>query len=117
MLEAPKVADEGTGTKRPSTDPFLLDNLEIGKPDKLGNIVREIFWIGEHYAIYCSDKGVYVHFSDLPDVEQAQRERFTEICPELCELRYLTAQMRGRNWWPWSSRPRRHTLYDANMAQ
>jgi hypothetical protein len=116
MLEAPRAADRADKDGS-CTDPFCLGDLEVGKPDKLGNKVIEILWIGAHYAIYCSEKGIYVHFSDSLQTEEIQRERFTAICPELCELRYLTTQMRGWNWWPWSSGERRHTLYEHNMAQ
>jgi hypothetical protein len=114
MLEVPR-ADDRTEDAEPCA--FPLRDLQKGKPDKLGNIVREILWIERNYAIYSSDKGIYVHFSDKAEMEKEQRKRFTEISPELCELRYLTAQMRGWNWWPWFSSHRRHTLYEHNMAQ
>jgi hypothetical protein len=93
----------------------LLDQIAPNKEDKLHNKIREILWRGTNYAIYCSDKGIYVHFSDCKKEEEDQRKRFTKICPEVCELRYLTDQMRGRNWWPRSDL--RHTLYAHNMAQ
>lgn len=63
------------------------------KKDKLGNRIVELLWVGSQYAIYRSEKGVYVHFSDCPEEEKKQRAAFTEICPQLCELRYLTSQM------------------------
>src|SRR5262249_15982152 len=85
-----------------------------------GNTVREVLFSEASYAIYWSDKGIFVHFSDSPEERRDQRQRFTEIVPELCELRYLTAEMRGwhwlPSWWPWLPRLR-HTLYDHNMAQ
>jgi hypothetical protein len=98
--------------------PFRLCQLEVGKPDKLHNTVKEIFWIGPNYAIYCSDKGVYTQFSDIPDEEKQQTEKFTEICPELCELRYLTSQMRSAiiPFRP-SRREPGDTLFEHNMAQ
>src|SRR5262245_3368304 len=94
----------------------LLNQIAPGCEDKLHNKIKEILWRGASYAIYCSDKGIYVHFSDCKEEEEDQRKRFTKICPELCELRYLIAQMRGWIWWPWSHK-RRHTLYEHNMAQ
>ena len=97
------------------TNPLLLRDLKCGAPDKLGNAVQEIMWMGAHYAVYCSDKGIYVHFSDCSDIEKEQRARFSKICPELCELRYLTAQMHG--WRPWLPRRPQHSLYEHNMAQ
>jgi len=110
-------ADGRTAEGKPCTRSSGVRGLEKNKQDKLGNTVREILWRQKNYAIYSSDKGVYVHFSDCEQEEKDQRKRFTDICPELCELRYLTAQMRGWNWWRWFSSHRRDTLYDHNMAQ
>jgi uncharacterized membrane protein YedE/YeeE len=98
-----------------TTSPLHLRDLKCGTPDKLGNTVQEIMFMGAHYAVYCSDKGIYVHFSDCAEIEKEQRERFSKICPELCELRYLTAQMHG--WQPWAPRHPEHSLYEHNMAQ
>jgi hypothetical protein len=126
--DPPPVAD----SEMTLCSPFALSRLKIGSPDKLGNIVQEILWLGAEYAIYRSNKGVYVHFSDCPEKEEEQRQRFTEICPELCELRYLTTQMgtskmfphRIAKWWrqlaandlPTPSE-RRYALFEQNMAQ
>jgi hypothetical protein len=104
---------------RTCTRPLLLCELAVDKPDRLHNTVREIFWAGMNYAIYCSDKGVEVQFSDNPEEEKQQRNKFTEICPELCELRYLTSQMRSRihiPFWPIHRTPG-DTLFEHNMAQ
>jgi hypothetical protein len=108
----------------PCTNPFPLSALKEGKKDKLGHEVEEILWVGRNYAVYRSQKGVYVQFSDCPQEEEIQRCRFTEISPELCELRYLTYEMRSYEMRPrWSfafGRPiHRHpwSLYYHNMAQ
>ena len=98
------------------SDDFSLSTLRKDEKDRLGNTVKEILWIEKDYAVYCSDKGIYVQFSDCPQQRKVQRSQFTKIVPELCELRYLTAQMRRRNPLRHSSEPR-HTLYDHNMAQ
>ena len=127
MLEGSSSAANAKAAKgEPCTTPFLLCDLSVGGPDKLGNTVQEILWLGASYAIYSSDKGVYVHFSDCPEEEKDQRKKFTEICPELCELRYLTDQMRNA-WWRSAratsqsalktSGHRGHALYEHNMAQ
>jgi hypothetical protein len=110
---AGRMTDEGG----PCTKPFLLCDLMEGKKDKLGCEVEEILWIGRDYAIYRSRKGVYVQFSDSPQEAAVQRSRFTEISPELCELRYLTYQMHSA--WNFGFGPRRHpsSLYDHNLAQ
>jgi len=103
----------------PCTKPFLLCQLKEGQKDKLGHTVEEIFWIGQGYAVYRSEKGVYVQFSDAPDVEAVQRSRFTAISPELCELRYLTYEMRYGLFGVLRSRTGGHpsSLYEHNMAQ
>ena len=76
---------------------FSLAEIRLTKEDKLGNIVQEILWCGSEYIIYRTCKGVFVHFSDRPKTERIQRQAFNQICPELCELRYLTHEMR-RKW-------------------
>jgi hypothetical protein len=97
-------------------DPFPLCQLRSGCPDKLHQIVEDILWIGKNYAIYRSPKGVFVHFSDNPDEETRQRSLFTAICPDLCELRYFTAQIRSSWNFPFGNRDR-ITLYEHNIAQ
>jgi hypothetical protein len=91
-MEDQTARRDGNG---PCATPFLLGQLKEGERDKLGHIVKEILWIGQEYAIYRSKYGVYVQFSDSHDVEKDQRKKFTEISPELCELRYLTYEMRS----------------------
>jgi hypothetical protein len=109
-----KMSAAAADASGPCTKPFLLCELMEGKDDKLGHIVEEILWIGQNYAIYRSQKGVYVQFSNVLQEAAEQRCRFTEISPELCELRYLTNEMRS-GWNP----TRRHPsyLYDHNIAQ
>lgn len=101
----------------PCTKPFLLCELREGQTDKLGHRVEEIFWIGQKYAVYRSEKGVYVQFSDCPREEAAQRSKFTKISPELCELRYLTYEMRTRAFSLWRHALPPSSLYEHNMAQ
>ncbi len=94
---------------------FRLCDLVEGKKDKLGHVVQEILWIGQRYAIYCSKTGMHVQFSDLTDEEAEQRSRFTEISPEICELRYLTPQMHSTRKFGFNRN--RPSLYDHNIAQ
>jgi hypothetical protein len=77
---------------------FLLCQVKAGEDDKLGNKVLEILWCGIDYVIYRTAKGVFINFSDCAKREKQQRAAFTAICPELCELRFLTHEMRGRPW-------------------
>jgi hypothetical protein len=114
-----KVSDEQLGDDGPCAKSFLLCQLKEGQKDKLEHLVEEIFWIGQQYAVYRSEKGVYVQFSDSPDVEAVQRRRFTAISPELCELRYLTYEMRSHSFRRLISQTSSHpsSLYEHNMAQ
>jgi hypothetical protein len=117
--------DDRTSILAPDTKPrscaapFMLCELKEDEPDKYGHNVEQILWLVKNYAIYRTKQGVYVHFSDDDQEAREQRCRFTKICPELCELRYLTAQIR-------SMKPLifgggggygRSTLYDHNIAQ
>jgi hypothetical protein len=103
----------------PCTTPFLLCELVEGGKDRLGHEVEEILWMGRNYTIYRSEKGVDVQFADTPSEEATQRCRFTGISPELCELRYLTNEMRA-GWFSAIASRTGHLpseLYDHNMAQ
>jgi hypothetical protein len=99
----------------PCTKPFLLSDLSVGKKDKLGHVIAEILWLARNYAVYRSHRGVYVHFSNCPQEENNQRSRFTRISPELCELRYLTAQMSSGLTFGLRGPP--SSIYHHNMAQ
>jgi hypothetical protein len=72
MQEALKVplgpADESCDSR------VLLNQIAPGCEDKLHNKIKEILWRGANYAIYCSDKGIYVHFSDCKEEEEDQRK-------------------------------------------
>ncbi|MGJ0426858.1 hypothetical protein [Methylocystis sp.] len=86
---------------------FHIEEIQPGKKDKLGNDIMQVLWYGSNYIVYKSGYGVCVHFSNDKDIEKAQRDALTIISPELCELRYLTSQMRGDGL----------SLYDFNIAQ
>ncbi|KRR09921.1 hypothetical protein CQ12_05760 [Bradyrhizobium jicamae] len=106
---------QSQGELKPDTKPFLLCELAVGAKDKLGNVIAEILWLARDYAVYRSHRGVHVHFSDCPAEEDDQRRRFTQISPELCELRYLTAQM--SSGWTFGLRRPPASIYHHNMAQ
>jgi hypothetical protein len=94
------------GTKR-------LADLQKGSVDRLGNRVHEVEWMGEDYAVYRSDKGIYVHFADCREKEREQRRRYDEIAAMLCQLRFLSSQMNQ-----WKLRLRRTlTYYDHQIVQ
>ncbi|HTO66098.1 MAG TPA: hypothetical protein VMM15_33160 [Bradyrhizobium sp.] len=107
------------------TTKFRLCQLKERQTDRYGHIVEEIFWIAPTYAVYRSEKGVCIQFSDDTQEEDHQRDRITEISPELCELRYLTYEMRSRwhfgfslKWlFRWRSKFDPSSLYEHNMAQ
>jgi hypothetical protein len=109
----------GQDRSEPCTNPFRLRELKEGEKDKLGHEVEEILWLARNYAIYRSRLGVYIQFSDLPQEEDFQRKKFTEVSPELCELRYLTHEMRSTFALGFGRRASQQpsTLYEHNMAQ
>jgi hypothetical protein len=107
---------QSQGEPKPCTKPYLLCELVVGAKDKLGNVIAEILWLARNYAVYRSNRGVHVHFSDCPEEEDEQRRRFIHISPELCELRYLTAQM-SSGWTFGRRRPPPASIYHHNMAQ
>ena len=121
------VAADAAEADGPCRSDFSLDQVRLGEKDKLGNKVLEILWVGEDYKVYRTDRGVYVNFSDCAHRERQQREAFTEICPELCELRFLTHEMHGEPgsglmFWRLSrsgSEPpdRGASLFEHNIAQ
>jgi hypothetical protein len=100
-------------------EPFSIDELIETKRDRLHYKVEEMFWLGLNYAIYRSEKGVSVQFSDCAVEAKAQRSRFTEISPELCELRHLTSEMRSKSLFGYPLRASRKSasLYEHDMAQ
>jgi hypothetical protein len=102
----------------PCADKFDLSELREGGSDKLGHIVEEILWVGKNYAIYRTNVGVYVHFSDDENEADEQRQRFIKVCPEICELRYLTPQIRSTGHWIFGRKNREDaSLFDHNIAQ
>jgi hypothetical protein len=83
----------GPGRAVDAPGPAPLSQIRRGAEDGLGNRIEELYWCGSNYTIYRSNRGVFVHFSDCPEEARRQRLAFTEICPELCELRFLTGEM------------------------
>jgi len=81
-----------------SHEDFSLKRIQRGEHDKLGNKILEILWLSPDYAVYRTASGVFIHFSDDKQKEVEQRAAFTTICAELCELRFLTSEMRVKRW-------------------
>jgi len=97
---------------------LCLGDLRKGQRDSLGANVRDILFRGRDYAIYRSDRGVYVHFADDPTVERSQRAAYAKLCVQLCELRYLTSQLRAGGMHRLLGRfAGQDSLFDHNMAQ
>src|SRR3954447_14082504 len=93
-----------------------LSDLVVGKSDSIGAQVYDVLFRGCDYAIYRSDRGIYVHFSDDEQKEQGQRRAYSLLCGQICELRYLTTQMRPSVGRKRAARSQ-ELLYDHNMAQ
>ncbi len=117
---APNADDSSAGAH---CGPFPLRNITPGATDKLGHRILEVLWCGSDYAVYRSERGVYVHFSDCEELAAQQRAAFNQIAPELCELRVFTSQMRRdahqtghRGSWLRKQVPE-GLLFDHNVAQ
>lgn len=93
-----------------------LRQLKVGCPDAIGAKVFSIEFRTDNYAIYRSERGVYVQFSDCAAIRQAQVFEYTKLSKQLCELRYLTNQMRPHALLRWFGF-RRDLIYDYNMGQ
>jgi hypothetical protein len=100
---------------RENSEPVSLRELSVGKKDYMGHHIEDVLWKGTDYGIYRTGKGVQVQFSDDEDVAHLQRQRYAELCPELCELRYLSNQINTSDFG--SKKHGRPTLYDYNIAQ
>jgi hypothetical protein len=101
-----------------ATRGLSICDLQIGCKDSIGEKVLAILFRGHDYAIYRSNRGVYVHFSDDLKAEQDQRSAYAKLSIQLCELRYLTSQMQSGVLGPLVGRlVRRDSLYQHNMAQ
>ena len=126
LIDEPAPAGPPT-VGSPCHSPFSLREIQVGQEDKLGNVVKEILWCGKDYIVYRTDPGVHVNFSDCAKRESKQREAFTEICPELCELRFLTHEMKSTkllSWLSWRNRGGKAehgghgaSLFEHNIAQ
>lgn len=94
-----------------------LCQLKKGEPDAIGAEVQSIEFRGDDYVIYRSDRGVYVHFSDDKEIHRDQVAEYVKLSTQLCELRYLTNQMRPAIINKIFHRPQHATLFDHNMGQ
>ncbi|WP_158933141.1 hypothetical protein [Acidisphaera sp. S103] len=112
------MPDGSTANLHPHTNGLSLGDLKENGKDAIGATVQEIEFRGEDYAIYRSSRGVYVHFSDDLETRRNQLAEYVKLAVQLCELRYLTNQMRRQlvsKFLPRHSRGA--TLYDHNMCQ
>ena len=116
--------DQSAFASKAESKGLALCDLKAGSADSIGVHVHDVIFRGQHYAIYRSERGIYVHFSDDETVGRKQRTAYVKLSSELCELRYLTSQMRSSGVlkscahrvglrWPSKSA----VLYDHNMAQ
>jgi len=116
-----RMPSEQTGTTDRLTTPeqpdFRLCELKEGNPDAIGAIVRSVAFRGKDYAIYRSERGVYVQFSDDPATRQSQMAAYVKLSVQICELRYLTSQMRPGIIGRVCRHSKQATIYDHNMGQ
>src|ERR1043165_8073464 len=89
-----------------------IEDLKVGGKDVVGNHIYRIYATApKHYAIYQSDYGVVVHFSDEPAEEATQRKRMSGISGIRGKINTLISGWRD------SQRYKNKTsLYDARVA-
>jgi hypothetical protein len=113
-----KTAQDVKPDTNKTAQDVTLAELKVDSKDNNDRTVREVLFRGREYAIYRSDRGVEILFSDTGIIQIEQRSAYTKIIVQICELRYLTSQMRSeiksRKRWPWTSKM---SIYDHNMAQ
>lgn len=71
----------------------LLPKLTLDTKDKMGDVIRQIYLLGEDYTIYRTSRGVNVNFADCRLRERQQRTYYAQIAEKLCRLRFLSSQM------------------------
>ena len=94
----------------------LLPRIVLGRMDKLGHTIRQVYLSGEDYKIYRTRQGVNVNFADCREREREQRADYAAISQKLCRLRFLTSQMAR---WIFSERRslRSGGFYDHQIAE
>lgn len=87
-----------------------LSELSVGKPDKVGNTVLEVYCATSAYKVYRTARGVFVHFADCGRLETMQRAGFDALYGPLCSMRFLTSRM-------FRFGDRSSSFYDHEIAQ
>ena len=83
--EVPTLADASSYTPMV----FQLKDLEVGKPDPRGRIVRDILWAVNEFKIYKTDRGISPFFSDNPDAARTQKLAYLELGAGIAEFNHL----------------------------
>lgn len=73
---------------------FKLADLEVGKPDPRGRMVRDILWAVDAFKIYKTDHGISPFFSDTPEVAATQRLAYLEMGAGIADFNHLIHSLR-----------------------
>ncbi|MEP5759396.1 MAG: hypothetical protein ABJ327_08885 [Litoreibacter sp.] len=68
---------------------FKLCDLEVGKEDPRGRVVRDILWAVDAFKIYKTDGGISPFFSDTAAVAAKQRLAYLELGAGIAEFNHL----------------------------
>ncbi len=74
--------------------PFKLENLQPGKPDPRGRIVRDILWSMPDFKIFKTDVGISPIFSDESEVAAGQKDAYFAMGDGIAEFNHLIHAMR-----------------------
>lgn len=76
---------------------FSVADVTAGGVDAIGAPVRTLYAkYPPYYAVYQTDERVAVQYSDIPDIEKAQRAAVAQLNPIKGEINYLVEGWRGR---------------------
>ena len=95
----------GDGPRDGAGDDFPLRNVRPDALDKRGRLILDVLWAVRDFKIYKTRYGISPHFSDDPEVETLQRQRYVALGSELAYINYLVDLLRPRrsrlHWLPW----------------
>ena len=69
--------DQSAFASKAESKGLALCDLKAGSADSIGVHVHDVIFRGQHYAIYRSEREIYVHFSDDETVGRKQRTAYS----------------------------------------
>ncbi|ETX27610.1 hypothetical protein [Roseivivax isoporae] len=89
---------DGTMKRPEPARDFRLDDLQAGRRDPRGRLVRDILWAVDEFKIYRTDAGISPFFSDDPDLAREQKGIYLRIGEGIADFNHLIHTLRP-HWW------------------